>query len=113
MTIAAGIDVGTGAIKAVVFDVEDGGKGETKWLARQTEKIRQRDPLRLAREAFENALEEAGVKEEDVAYVATTGEGESLEFTTGHFYSMTTHARGGIENLGFHAADLDRSHACG
>jgi benzoyl-CoA reductase subunit D len=96
MTIAAGIDVGTGAIKAVVFDVEDGGKGETKWLARQTEKIRQRDPLRLAREAFENALEEAGVKEEDVAYVATTGEGESLEFTTGHFYSMTTHARGGI-----------------
>ncbi|HJN24860.1 MAG TPA: benzoyl-CoA reductase subunit D [Rhodospirillales bacterium] len=96
MTITAGIDVGTGAIKAVVFDVEDGGAGGTKWLARQTEKIRQRDPLRLAREAFENALEEAGVKEEDVAYIATTGEAESLEFTTGHFYSMTTHARGGI-----------------
>ncbi|MBL6932535.1 MAG: benzoyl-CoA reductase subunit D [Rhodospirillales bacterium] len=96
MTIAAGIDVGTGAIKAVVFDVEDGGKGETKWLARQTEKIRQRDPLRLAREAYDNALEEAGVKHEDVAYTATTGEGESLDFTTGHFYSMTTHARGGI-----------------
>jgi bcr-type benzoyl-CoA reductase subunit D len=96
MTIAAGIDVGTGAIKAVVFDVEDGGAGEIKWLARQTEKIRQRDPLRLAREAYDNALIEAGIKHEDVAYVATTGEGESLDFTTGHFYSMTTHARGGI-----------------
>jgi len=28
--------------------------------------------------------------------VATTGEGESADFHTGHFYSMTTHARGAI-----------------
>ena len=26
----------------------------------------------------------------------TTGDGESLAFSTGHFYSMTTHARGGV-----------------
>lgn len=96
MTITAGIDVGTGAVKTVVFDIQDGGAGEIKWLSRQTEKIRQRDPHRLAREAFDNALEEAGVTQEDVAYIATTGEAESLDFTTGHFYSMTTHARGGI-----------------
>jgi len=29
-------------------------------------------------------------------YVPSTGEGESLVFTTGHFYSMTTHGRGAI-----------------
>ena len=96
MTITAGIDVGTGAVKAVVFDVMDGGKGETKWLGRSLEKIRQRDPHRLAQEAFDAALSEAGVGADDVAYIATTGEAESLNFTTGHFYSMTTHARGGI-----------------
>jgi benzoyl-CoA reductase subunit D len=31
-----------------------------------------------------------------VDYVATSGEGEAVEFHTGHFYSMTTHARGAI-----------------
>jgi benzoyl-CoA reductase subunit D len=31
-----------------------------------------------------------------VDYIATTGEGENVKFATGHFYSMTTHARGGI-----------------
>src|SRR5208282_5152283 len=29
-------------------------------------------------------------------YIATTGDGESLDFHTGHFYSMTTHGRGAI-----------------
>ena len=38
----------------------------------------------------------AGLARDDIAYIATTGEAESLDFTTGHFYSMTTHARGGI-----------------
>jgi len=96
MTITASIDVGTGAVKAVVFEVEDGGNGEIKWLSRHIEKIRQRDPLKLARESYDAALEDAGVSVDDVAYVATTGEAESLDFSTGHFYSMTTHARGGI-----------------
>lgn len=96
MTITAGIDVGTGAIKVVIFDVQDGGAGDIKWLSRRTEKIRQRDPHKLARETFDAALKEAGVRPDDVAYIATTGEAESLNFTTGHFYSMTTHARGGI-----------------
>jgi len=96
MTITAGIDVGTGAVKAVIFDVADGGEGETRWLGRHIAKIRQRDPLKLAHEAFEAAAEVAGVGQDDIAYIATTGEAESLTFATGHFYSMTTHARGGI-----------------
>ncbi len=96
MTLTAGIDVGTGAVKAVVFDVDDGGQGAIRWLSRHIAKIRRRDPHRLARDALETVLAEAGVARDDVAYVATTGEAETLEFATGHFYSMTTHARGGV-----------------
>jgi len=96
MTITAGIDVGTGAVKTVLFDVEDGGRGDIKWLARVTEKIRQRDPHKLAKETFDQVVKDAGVAVDDVTYTATTGEAESLNFSTGHFYSMTTHARGGI-----------------
>ena len=41
-------------------------------------------------------LEDAGIKPAEVDYIATTGEGENVKFATGHFYSMTTHARGGV-----------------
>ncbi len=93
MAISAGIDVGTGCIKAVLFSE---GEGETRWLARACERIRQRDPYQLAADAFQALLDEAGVAREAVAYVASTGDGENLRFATGHFYSMTTHARGAI-----------------
>ena len=93
MTISAGIDVGTGAVKAAIFRVEDGNE---TWLARALLRIRQRDPIELAGVVFDQALEDAGLKREDVNYVATTGEAESVPFHTGHFYSMTTHARGAI-----------------
>ncbi len=93
MTVTAGIDVGTGAVKAVLFETE----GErTRWLVRRTERVRQRDPFKLAEATYDAILDEAGLKREDVAYVATTGEGESLSFHTGHFYSMTTHGRGAV-----------------
>ncbi|MBT6093510.1 MAG: benzoyl-CoA reductase subunit D [Rhodospirillaceae bacterium] len=94
MTLAAGIDVGTGAVKAVAFEVTE--DGEAKWLSRHIEKVRRRDPLKLARESLDACLSDAGVSEDDIAYIATTGEAESLTFSTGHFYSMTTHARGAI-----------------
>ena len=45
---------------------------------------------------MDELLKENGVTRDDIDYTATTGEGESLEFHTGHFYSMTTHARGAI-----------------
>lgn len=91
MTLAAGIDVGTGAVKAVIFRV---GDGKEEWLSRCTLRIRQRDPMQLSREAFDQTLEDAGLAEADLDYIATTGEGESIPFHTGHFYSMTSHARG-------------------
>ena len=93
MLITAGIDIGTGAVKTVLFR-SDGDN--TEWLGKRVERIRRRDPLALAKSAYEAMLEEAGVASDDVAYVATTGEGENVPFRTGHFYSMTTHARGGV-----------------
>ncbi len=93
MTITAGIDVGTGVIKTAIFDV-DGDKSD--WLVRASHPLRQRNPLKLAEESYDEALAEAGLARDGVAYVATTGEGEAVGFATGHFYSMTTHARGAI-----------------
>ncbi|MBM4219879.1 MAG: benzoyl-CoA reductase subunit D [Gammaproteobacteria bacterium] len=87
--ITIGIDIGSGAVKTVLF------RGE-QWLAKRVERIRRRDPLELARQGFDEVLEEAKLKEKDVSYTATTGEGENVKFATGHFYSMTTHARGGV-----------------
>jgi benzoyl-CoA reductase subunit D len=93
MTIAAGIDVGTSTIKAALFTVEN---GQSTWLSRFSMRIRQRDPMELSRVAFDQLLEDGKVNEKDVDYVASTGEGESIPFHTGHFYSMTTHGRGAI-----------------
>jgi len=93
MLITAGIDIGTGAVKTVLF----GNDGEAhEWLARRVERIRRRDSLALAESAYREMLDETGIEADQVAYVATTGEGESVPFRTGHFYSMTTHARGGV-----------------
>ena len=93
MVVTAGIDVGSGAVKTVVFRV-DGEDNE--WLAKRTDKIRRRDPFKLAAQAYDEVLGGEGLERADIAYCATTGEGESIPFHTGHFYSMTTHARGAI-----------------
>lgn len=93
MTITSGIDVGTGAIKVVAFAVEG---DQERCLGKRVERVRQRDPLKLAGDIYDDLLKEMGLARADVAYCATTGEGEALTFHTGHFYSMTTHARGAI-----------------
>ena len=89
-----GIDIGSGAIKSVLFRHD--GDGRPEWLAKRCERIRSRDPMTLAREGYEGVLADAGLAKDDIAYIATTGEGENVKFATGHFYSMTTHARGGL-----------------
>ncbi|HEU0201762.1 MAG TPA: benzoyl-CoA reductase subunit D [Burkholderiaceae bacterium] len=93
MITTIGIDIGSGAVKSVLFAV-DGDK--QSWLAKRCERIRRRDPMALAKEGFEGVLADAGLAANDVDYIATTGEGENVKFATGHFYSMTTHARGGV-----------------
>ena len=90
-----GIDIGSGAVKSVLFRHQ--GEGSTPvWLAKRCERIRSRDPMTLARQGFDDVLADAGLAAGDIAYTATTGEGENVKFATGHFYSMTTHARGGV-----------------
>ncbi|MDP7601210.1 MAG: benzoyl-CoA reductase subunit D [Rhodospirillales bacterium] len=93
MVKTIGIDVGTGVVKTVLFEV-DGEKNE--WIGKKAERIRKRDPYKLAEDSMDELLKENGLTRDDIDYTATTGEGESLEFHTGHFYSMTTHARGAI-----------------
>ena len=93
MTISVGIDIGSGVVKTALFKTQG---GESEWLARRVERIRKRDNMQLAKAGYDEVLEEAGLKPADVDYVATTGEGENVKFATGHFYSMTTHARGAI-----------------
>ncbi len=93
MTLTAGIDIGTNAVKTVLFRIE---KGNIEWLGKHASRIRKRDPNSLAEEDYRWLLKKTGTEEEEVEYVATTGEGESVPFRTGHFYSMTTHARGAV-----------------
>jgi len=88
-----GIDIGSGAVKTVLFR-NDGDRHE--WLAKRVERIRRRDPMELARQGFDDVLADTRLAANDIAYTATTGEGENVKFSTGHFYSMTTHGRGGV-----------------
>jgi len=91
MSVTAGIDVGSGAVKAVVMRC--GEDGETL-LAHASSRIRRRDVGRVVEEVFEGAVASSGA--EEIHYVATTGEGEDIPFATGHFYGMTAHARGAL-----------------
>ena len=90
-TITAGIDVGSGAVKAVVMAFD--GEKETV-LSQVSSRIRRRDIGDVVNQVFDQTVAEAGVG--NIHYVATTGEGEDIPFATGHFYGMTTHARGAL-----------------
>ncbi|MDP2367198.1 benzoyl-CoA reductase subunit D [Rhodoferax sp.] len=93
-----GLDIGSGAVKSVLFRTHSGthDDGRQEWLAKRCERIRSRDIMTLAQEGFEGVMADAGLSRDDIDYIATTGEGENVKFATGHFYSMTTHARGGV-----------------
>jgi benzoyl-CoA reductase subunit D len=60
------------------------------------ERIRKRDPRKVVGIALAKALAAAGLKREDIDYLASTGEGEMVDDRDGHFYGMTTHARGAL-----------------
>lgn len=85
-----GIDVGSNFIKLVLFDYSD----HPKLLDKQTEKIRKRDPSQVSDEMIQAMLRKHNLRYEDIAYLASTGEGDLVRRKRGHFYGMTTHARG-------------------
>jgi benzoyl-CoA reductase subunit D len=103
--LVAGVDVGSSAIKVAIM--EDDSGGSSRMLLGRSERIRRRDPQKIAQEIYEACLGEAGAAHSDMAYVATTGEGELAAFRTGHFYGMTTHARGGMYLVGSARAIVD------
>ena len=93
MTLTAGIDVGSNSVKAVILSDEAGSR---RVLGRANSRIRGRDFNQLVEAIYDRALEQANLERVDIEYVATTGEAENVAFRTGHFFSMTAHARGGL-----------------
>jgi benzoyl-CoA reductase subunit D len=87
-----GIDVGGSYIKAVLMSYSD----SPSILFSKTEKVRKRNPMVLSEEIINYLLAKQGFEYSDIAYVASTGEGEMVKRKTGHFYSMTTHSRGAM-----------------
>jgi benzoyl-CoA reductase subunit D len=103
--ITSGVDVGASAVKFAVVRTEVDREPEV--LALRSERIRRRDLKKVIEEGYELVLEEAARDPGDVTYVASTGEGELVEFRRGHFYGMTTHARGAVFLLPAARAVLD------
>jgi benzoyl-CoA reductase subunit D len=103
--VTAGVDVGSSSVKIAILQMNAGDS--VRVLGLRIDRIRRRDLRKVIHEGFEVALEEAGVKRSDMAYVASTGEGELVDFRRGHFYGMTTHARGALFLLPETRAVLD------
>ncbi|MCC6572290.1 MAG: benzoyl-CoA reductase subunit D [Planctomycetes bacterium] len=110
MTLTAGIDVGAGAVKVAI--VETGYCGE-RLRGVCFERIRRRTVESVVDQAFETVLNEVGVRRDQLDYIATTGEGDTIPWRTGHFYGMTTHARGALflEPKARGAVDVGALHA--
>jgi len=70
------------------------GEGDDRVVSHTVARVRRRSIREVVEEAFAGAVAGAGASALD--YVATTGEGEDAPFATGHFYGMTTHARGAL-----------------
>jgi len=103
--ITAGVDVGTSSVKFTLLRSRDAAGSEV--LALRADRIRRRELRKVIQESYEAVLGEAGLAPGDVAYLASTGEGELVEGRRGHFYGMTTHARGAIFLLPQTRAVLD------
>lgn len=85
-----GIDVGSNFIKLVLVNYSD----TPKIIDKHTEKIRKRNPSQVADEMIKEMLRKNNLEYQDVAYLASTGEGDLVTRKRGHFYGMTTHAKG-------------------
>jgi benzoyl-CoA reductase subunit D len=105
--LVCGIDAGSAAVKAVIMEDDAPGGLPPRVIASRLEHIRRRDPRAVAESVFADCLRDTGLRRADLAYVATTGDGEVVSFRTGHFYGMTAHARGGLFLLPGARAVLD------
>ena len=95
--LTMGIDIGVSSVKGVIIKYEPiNGNLRIEVLSKYVNRIRKRHPEHVAKETVNVLLKMSGLSGKDIAYIASTGEGEALKEKNGHFYSMTTHARGGI-----------------
>ena len=103
--LTAGIDVGSSAVKVAIARHPEGGPPEI--VALEGDRIRRRNVHEITRRIFDSACQKAGVTPDAFDYIATTGDGDVVPFRTGHFYSMTTHARGALHLTPAARAALD------
>ncbi|RLD22550.1 MAG: benzoyl-CoA reductase subunit D [Bacteroidetes bacterium] len=87
-----GIDVGGSYVKGVIMQYSD----SPVLVDKKCEKIRRRNPSEVAVDLIDFLLKKNNLSyEKDIVYLASTGEGEMVSKKRGHFYSMTSHSRGG------------------
>jgi benzoyl-CoA reductase subunit D len=103
--VTAGVDVGSSSIKVAVVENPEGAAARVH--ATGSERIRRRDVHEVTRRLFDETCERAGVAPRRFDYVASTGDGDAVPFRTGHFYSMSTHARGALHLVPEARAALD------
>lgn len=95
MFFTVGLDVGSSSIKAALMEFTDSGEQPNLKMA-YLEKLRKRNTKDVIQACYDKLLSDSGLRHEDIAYVASTGEGEMVDFRRGHFYSMTCHSRGAL-----------------
>lgn len=92
--LTAGIDAGSSAVKVAIVRSHAGD--DVELLATAIQRIRRRNVRDVIRAAFDEACALAKVERARFDYVASTGDGDAVDNATGHFYGMTTHARGAL-----------------
>ncbi|NUN13400.1 MAG: benzoyl-CoA reductase subunit D [Myxococcales bacterium] len=92
--LTIGIDPGSSSVKVAIMTSYAGSDGRI--LATTTQRIRRRNVQSVVKATVDEACRAANVNWGDFDYVTSTGDGDAVEDKTGHFYSMTTHARGAL-----------------
>lgn len=93
--LTLGIDVGSAAVKAAVVRSRGGENAGAVVLGHSVQRIRRRELHEVVQSAIAEACRD-GFDTAQFDYIATTGEADAVEERTGHFYTITTHARGAL-----------------
>jgi benzoyl-CoA reductase subunit D len=96
--LTVGVDIGSSAVKVAVMRHAAArcADAERQMVTLLVDRYRRRTPAGVVGDAVASALRDARIVPGDVGYLATTGEGELAPRRDGHFYGMTTHARGAL-----------------
>ncbi len=88
----AGVDIGSLAGKAVILEYEEGSKEKIVGNATVVSRV---IPQKTAREVYDQAIEIAGIKKEDVKFIVGTGYGRvKVPFANTNISEIACHGRG-------------------